>query len=441
MVLWKICSILKVDKKAWAIITALILLKTTSSRSDRPCVEETRLGTTGNIARYPFAVRKPDMTLFLILFFLVYGTCNLYVFMKAKAALHPGKEAAVFLIFIIFVMIISPFIVRWSEKSGHEALATVTAYIGYSWLGLVFLFVSASLALDAYRFFLYATGLLMRKDLSAISLSSQHAFFVPLCLAVSIAVYGFFEARQIHTEHVLIRTSKLPEGLEKLRIVQISDIHLGLIVREEKLRSILGQVEKAKPDILVSTGDLVDADICGAKGFEDLLSTVKTKYGKFGVTGNHEFYAGLAQFLGCAEKAGITILRGKALTIEGLINIAGVDDPAARRFGQSASVPEKTLLSSLPPSLFTLLLKHRPEVSKESLGLFDLQLSGHTHKGQIFPFSLITRLYYPVHAGLKDLPGGSHLYVSRGAGTWGPPIRFLSPPEVTVIDLIRDKKQ
>jgi predicted MPP superfamily phosphohydrolase len=381
------------------------------------------------------------MTLFLVLFFLVYGTFNFYVFMKAKTALHPGKEAAVFLIFFFIAMIMSPFIVRWAEKSGLEALATVTAYIGYSWLGLVFLFVSVSLVLDVYRFLLYAAGLLIKKDLSAISLSARHAFFVPLCLSVSIAVHGFFEARQIHTEHILIRTSKLPEGLEKLRIAQISDVHLGLIVGEEKLGSILEEVEKAKPDMLVSTGDLVDADICGLKGFEDLLSTVKPKYGKFGVTGNHEFYAGLAQSLECTEKAGITILRGKAMTIEGLINIAGVDDPAGLRFGQSASVSEKTLLSTLPPAIFTLLLKHRPEVSKESLGLFDLQLSGHTHKGQIFPFSLITRLYYPVHAGLKVLPDGSRLYVSRGAGTWGPPIRFLSPPEVTVIDLIRDKKQ
>ena len=378
------------------------------------------------------------MTLFLILFFLVYSTCNLYVFMKAKTALHPGKEAAVFLIFFIIAMIISPFIVRWFEKSGHEVLATITAYIGYSWLGLVFLFVSASLAFDAYRFVLYAAGLLISKDLSAISMTAQHAFFIPLCLAASIAVYGFFEARQIHTEHLLIRTSKLPEGLEQLRIVQISDVHLGLIVREEKLRSILEEVEKARPDILVSTGDLVDAEICGVKGFEDLLSKVKPRYGKFGVTGNHEFYAGLAQFLGCAEKTGIIILRGKALTVEGLINIAGVDDPAARLFGQSASVSEKALLSPLPPAIFTLLLKHRPEVNKESLGLFDLQISGHTHKGQIFPFSLITGLYYPVQAGLKDLPYGSRLYVSRGAGTWGPPIRFLSPPEVTVIDLVRD---
>lgn len=167
-----------------------------------------------------------------------------------------------------------------------------------------------------------------------------------------------------------------------------------------------------------------------------MLSEVQTKYGKFGVTGNHEFYAGLPQALGCSEKAGLRMLRGEALSVEGLINIAGVDDPAGRYFGQSEAVQESDLLSSLSSDRFTLFLKHRPVISKESLGLFDLQLSGHTHKGQIFPFSLLTGLYYPVDSGLAVLAKGSHLYVSRGAGTWGPPIRFLSPPEVTVIDLL-----
>jgi len=378
------------------------------------------------------------MSLFLLVFFLVYGACNFYVFMKAKAALHPGRMAAAFLLFFILAMLVSPFVVRLSEKEGHESFATVMAYTGYTWLGLVFLFVSASFGLDAYRLFLHVAGTMLKQDLAAASVSSKNAFFIPLLLAVSIAVYGHFEAKQIHTEHVLIRTPKLPEGLARLRIVQISDVHLGLIVGEEKLKNILREAEKAEPDILVSTGDLVDAQTCGLRGFADLLSEVKPRYGKFGVTGNHEFYAGLAHSLECAEKAGLTMLRGKALTIERLITIAGVDDPAARFFGLPESVSEKDLLSPLPRDTFTLFLKHRPQISRESLGLFDLQLSGHTHKGQIFPFSLVTKMYYPVHSGLQELANGSHLYVSRGAGTWGPPIRFLSPPEVTVIDLIRD---
>jgi predicted MPP superfamily phosphohydrolase len=99
-----------------------------------------------------------------------------------------------------------------------------------------------------------------------------------------------------------------------------------------------------------------------------------------------------------------------------------------------------TLLTLFPRNRFTILLKHRPLIYKGSLGLFDLQLSGHVHKGQIFPFSLLTKLYYPKHAGLLNADGGT-LYVNRGSGTWGPPIRFLAPPEVTIIDIVRGAGQ
>jgi hypothetical protein len=125
--------------------------------------------------------------------------------------------------------------------------------------------------------------------------------------------------------------------------------------------------------------------------------------------------------------------------VEGLISIAGVDDPAVISSGLAGKVAEKELLSGLPGDKFTLFLKHRYEVEKEAVGLFDLQLSGHGHKGQIFPFMLVVRLATPYIAGLYDLSLGSLLYVSRGSGTWGPPIRFLAPPEVTVIDLVPEK--
>ncbi|MDH4231615.1 MAG: metallophosphoesterase, partial [Nitrospirota bacterium] len=203
------------------------------------------------------------MRLFFFVFFLVYGACNFSVFMKAKAALHPGRGAALLLLFFILLMIASPFIVRLSEKAGHETFAAIMAYAGYTWLGIVFLFISASLVIDAYRLLLHAAEMMLKQDMTAASLSARNAFFIPLVLAVGIAVYGYFEARQIQTEHIRIRTSKLPEGVDKLRIVQISDVHLGLIVGEERLKKILEKAEKARPDLLVSTGDLVDAQTCG----------------------------------------------------------------------------------------------------------------------------------------------------------------------------------
>jgi hypothetical protein len=171
-------------------------------------------------------------------------------------------------------------------------------------------------------------------------------------------------------------------------------------------------------------------------GLAGSLREITPRYGKYAITGNHEFYAGLDQALNFTRSAGFTVLSGEAVSIPGLINIAGVDDPAGSMLGLSPAVSEEKLLTGLPRGLFTLLLKHRPLIDKKAVGLFDLQLSGHVHKGQIFPFSIITWLYYPLHAGRLDLPGHALLYVSRGAGTWGPPIRFLSPPEVTVVELL-----
>ena len=154
------------------------------------------------------------------------------------------------------------------------------------------------------------------------------------------------------------------------------------------------------------------------------------------MTGNHEFYAGLAQALAFTTRAGFRVLRGEAVTMPGVMNVVGVDDPSGPGYG-SSSKGERELLSGEKNGMFTLFLKHRPSVGKESLGLFDLQLSGHLHGGQIFPFRYLTRLFYPFVEGLYRLPGGRSLYVSRGSGTWGPPIRFLAPPEVTIIDVKR----
>jgi hypothetical protein len=255
-------------------------------------------------------------------------------------------------------------------------------------------------------------------------------------ISIGIAVYGYFEAANIRTEKLTIRSRKIPADIQKVRIAQISDVHLGLIVRENRLRSILAEVIKADPDILVSTGDLVDGQINNLSGLAAMLREINPRYGKYAITGNHEYYAGLDQSILFTEQAGFTMLRGERVDIENILTIAGVDDSQARSFGLYRGGQEKDILADLPDSRFTLLLKHRPLINNDSRGLFDLQLSGHVHRGQIFPFSIITALYYETQSGFAALSDGSSLYVSRGSGTWGPPIRFLSPPEVTVIDLV-----
>ena len=375
------------------------------------------------------------MRLFLLTFFLLYGGMHLYAFLKARAAFAFGTETSIYLILFMLLMVFAPFIVYSSEKHGFEFFARLMSYIGYIWMGLLFLFFSVSVVIDIYHALILLIGAILHRDFSDIALSLQYSFFIPLLLSISIAAYGYFEAMDVRTERVIIKSSKISRDIGILRIVQISDVHLGLIVREERLQRILRGVKAANPDILVSTGDLVDGQINNLAGLAELLKEINPRYGKFAVTGNHEFYAGLAQALDFTEKAGFRILRGDGLTVSG-INIAGVDDPAGKTYGLFREVSEEGLLSGLPRERFTLLLKHRPVVDKSSIGLFDLQLSGHAHKGQIFPFSILTRFYYPADSGCLNLMDNSYLYVSRGAGTWGPPIRFLSPPEVTVIELV-----
>jgi predicted MPP superfamily phosphohydrolase len=377
----------------------------------------------------------------MLMFFLLYGGMHLYAFLKAKAAFAFSAMTGIWVVLLMLVMICAPVIVRLSEKANFEVFSQIMSYIGYIWLGVLFLFISVSVGLDIYRLIIYSCGLVLKKDLAYLSLGVKYAFFVPLIVSSAVAVYGYFEARNVRTETVLIKSPKIPPEAGRLRIVQISDVHLGLIVREERLKRIVNEVIKAKPDILVSTGDLVDGQINNLAGLAEILRNINARYGKYAITGNHEFYAGLAQAIEFTRKAGFQVLRGEGVVIEGLINIVGVDDLQIKGLSHLKDISEAELLSGIANGKFTVLLKHRPLVDKSATGLFDLQLSGHVHKGQIFPFSLITALYYyPVQTGFAELPSNSYLYVSRGSGTWGPPIRFLSPPEITVIDLAHDDK-
>jgi hypothetical protein len=378
------------------------------------------------------------MRLIIFTFLSIYGLFHLYAFMKARAAFRfgsgPGTALGLFMAFMVF----GPIMVRQSERLGLEVFAVSMSYAGYAWMGLLFMFVSWSLFIDIYRVSVWSFGRVSSLEIAGIMPSAGLSFILPVLLALATGIYGYFEADNIRAEHLVIKSTKITKDNNRFRIVQISDVHLGLIIGEEKLKKIIEEVRSAAPDIIVSTGDLVDGQLDGLNELAQLLKGIDAPYGKFAVSGNHEYYAGFEQSAEFIKEAGFTMLRGEAVSIPGIINIAGVDDSDGKRFGHFKGLPEKEILSALDRERFTLLLKHKPLIDDDSLGMFDLQLSGHTHMGQIFPFKFIVQLFFPRIAGYFDLGYGSRLYVSRGAGTWGPPIRFLSPPEVTVIDLVRD---
>ncbi len=376
------------------------------------------------------------MSLFLLTFFLLYGGFHFYFFLKVRAAFAPGVAAQAILVTLLFLGLMAPIIVRVAERLGLEMLVRFVAWTGYVWMAILLLFFSAALLIDLWRLLVHVAGLVLSRDIAGFLPTAETLFFVPLAVAVVITGYGFFEARQIRTERIEIRSAKLPKTMEKLRIVQISDVHVGVLVRGERLAEMLRRVREASPDLVVATGDLVDGQLNSMTEAAVQLREIRPRYGKFAVTGNHEFYAGLDDAIDFISQSGFTLLRGEVATVAGAIDLAGVDDPTIRSRSTRGGLSDRQVLSGGSGGHFAILLKHQPFVEKDAPGAFDLMLSGHTHKGQIFPFSLVTRRFFHFHSGNYRLANDALLHVSRGTGTWGPPIRFLAPPEITVIDLI-----
>jgi len=377
------------------------------------------------------------MILFLLTFFFLYGGLHLYFFLRLRAAFSLPVGLQITVGPLLLLLLVSPLLVRMAERHGYEAATCLLAYTGYLWMGFIFLFFVVSVCLDLYRLAVFLNERIGHQDLSHLFPPARIIFLGPLVIAIILNVYGYYEAMSVRTEHLVIKTAKLPAQVEKFRIVQISDLHIGMIVRDGRLKRFLAAVEAAAPDVLVSTGDLVDGQLDNLYEALSRLKNVPVKYGKFAVTGNHEFFAGVTRAVEFTEKAGFTVLRGEGVNVAGIVNIAGVDDPAVTRRGEGKQVREAEFLSSLPPGVFTVLLKHQPVADPDAEEKFDLQLSGHTHRGQIFPFNMVTKFVYYYHSGDFYLPDGARLHVSRGTGTWGPPVRLLAPPEITVIDLVR----
>ncbi len=372
------------------------------------------------------------MSKFLLTVLSIYSLMHAFVYFRVKVLL-PGRWNYHFLLLLLFaIMIFAPIGARLLERSGHHVPAILAARAGYTWMGFIFYAFWCFLLIGAAALLLKLAGTL--SGISLPSLTGRGATLAVLGVVLAINIYGFIDARRVRVEKLVIRTAKLPEGVERLRIAQISDVHLGLMVGEERMANILEKVKAQNPDIVVSTGDLVDGDIDRIDSLPALFAGLNPRLGKYAVIGNHEVYAGLSSSLRAEHAFGFSILRGEMQTVGNTINVAGVDDPAA-----GGLEDEKSLLKHAQNGLFTLLLKHRPAIDPESPGLFDLQLSGHTHYGQLYPFRYFSELIYRYQNGPYFLEKGSVLYTSRGSGTWGPPIRVLASPEITIVDIVRNR--
>ena len=266
------------------------------------------------------------------------------------------------------------------------------------------------------------------------------AVAVPL-LAFGVSLVGLVNARRLaRVVEVEVPIKGLPASLHGYAIVQISDIHVGPTIKRGYLNAIVTRVNGLKPDAIAITGDLVDGSVRRLALHTEPLARLQARDGAFFVTGNHEYYSGAEEWIAEMRRLGLTVLMNEHVVREregAAIVIAGVTDFSAHHFDESHRSDPQAAVAGAPANAHArILLAHQPRSAEAAADAgFDLQLSGHTHGGQFFPWNLFVPLQQPYTAGLNRLRS-LWVYTSRGTGYWGPPKRFGAPSEITRVRLV-----
>ncbi|MFJ9678343.1 metallophosphoesterase [Streptomyces sp. NPDC101194] len=247
---------------------------------------------------------------------------------------------------------------------------------------------------------------------------------------VGHGTYGVLRGPRV--ERITVPLAKLPRSAHGFRIAVVSDIHLGPILGRAHTRRIVDTINRTQPDLVAVVGDLVDGTVADLGPAAEPLARLSARRGSYFVTGNHEYYSGAAQWIDQVRELGLHPLENARVEIDGF-DLAGVNDVAGESEGQGPDFG--AALGDRDRTRAAVLLAHQPVVIHEAVAHgVDLQLSGHTHGGQLWPGNLIAELANPTVAGL-DRYGDTQLYVSRGAGAWGPPVRVGAPSDITVVEL------
>jgi len=371
--------------------------------------------------------------MFLLFALGLLGGLHFYVAARLAAGL-PGAWGvlAYAVVAALFLAIPMGFFAR-RALHGHP-LGAVVQWGAYLWLGAFGPVLSAVVFTDGVRFVaahVSGAGPLLSPGVQTGAI---------LALAVPTLVWGYRTARgRAKLEKVRVPIARLGKGLEGLRIVQISDVHIGETLDSKWLSRVVEQVNALSPDVVAITGDLVDGPVVRLRDEMTPLSQLKAKEGVYYVTGNHEYYWGGPAWEAEVRRLGITVLHNEHRVVSrggDALVVAGVTDLQGGQFDASHACRPDVALSGAPEGAPKVLLAHQPRVASLAQGLgVDLQLSGHTHGGQIFPFMFFVRLQQPVVSGLKKL-FGTWVYTSRGTGYWGPPLRVGPAPEITEITLV-----
>ena len=350
-------------------------------------------------------------------------------------------------VFILSLLPILPIILR---MGGNESkLIDKFSFVGYTSLGFFtlsfFIFVAKDLVFQLIALLGHIINEDNPFDNSKRDFIKRSINISMITLAGSATVYGFYSARKgpfIIKHDIYIKN--LPEAYENFSIAQISDLHVGPTIKRPYVEDVLEKISHLNPDLIAVTGDLVDGSVKYLKSELQPLKDMIAPYGTFFVTGNHEYYSGVDQWLDETDRLGMKNLINSYELISRAgdqIVIAGVTDFRAHQIKASHRSNPGLALKSVPGNLKKIVLAHQPssifDVHKTGA---DLQLSGHTHGGQFWPFTYPVKMTYPYIAGLHD-HHGTQIYVNRGTGYWGPPLRIGVPAEITFFHLKKKTEQ
>ncbi|WP_143684810.1 metallophosphoesterase [Variovorax sp. KK3] len=344
--------------------------------------------------------------------------------------------------------------------AGARALRGRALHDGWRWLGLLSMgWFSSMFVLTVVRDAGLLSGWLLALagswPVDWPRVMSWSAAAVPL-IATAVTLVGFFNARRVAAVvHVDVPIRDLPPGLDGFTIAQLSDIHVGPTIRRGYIQRIVDSVNRLGADMVAITGDLVDGTVAELREHIAPLAGLRARHGTFVVTGNHEYYAGAHAWIDELRRLGLRVLLNEHVVLQArsvkgaqtdeevldsALVVAGVTDYTAVHFDAAHASDPKRALRGAPPLVRTrLLLAHQPRSAPAAAEAgYQLQISGHTHGGQFFPWNLFVPLQQPFTAGLHRLQQ-MWVYTSRGTGYWGPPKRFGAPSEITLLRLVPER--
>jgi predicted MPP superfamily phosphohydrolase len=376
---------------------------------------------------------------FFVIASLIMGSAHRYVWARlVRDAALPAPWARVMTIAIIvlFILLMSSFV---AFRVLPRSVASPLMWVTYTWLGVLFFTVMALGLSDLVRVVtLRVQGAGVLEDPERRQAISRLFAGAAALVGLGASAAGLASALSaVAVKRVRVGIDRLGKSASGMRIVQISDVHIGPTIGKGFIEDVVARINALDPDVIAITGDLVDGSVEELAEHAAPLAKLRAKHGVYFVTGNHEYYSGADEWIAHLGKLGIRVLRNERVRIGGEdgFDLAGIDDHSAKGVPGHGSDLEKAL-AGREPDRACVLLAHQPRGIDlaDKLGV-DLQLSGHTHGGQMFPWNFAVRLQQPFVAGLHKLQR-AQIYVSSGTGYWGPPMRVGAPAEITEIELV-----